>query len=138
MTHSTKELFRTIQRLCAADPRYASEAYLFTLAALHFTIAVLPAPRHITGQELLTGVRQYALDQFGPLARAVLEHWGVRATEDFGRLVFALVEAKVLSKTEDDTLDDFRGVYDFEEAFGPSAVTYTLADDLPDLPAAKN
>lgn len=134
MTNETKELFRAVQRLCAADPRYASEAYLLTLAALHFTIAALPAPRHITGQELLAGLRQYALDQFGPMARAVLEHWGVRATEDFGRIVFALVEAKVLRKTDADSLEDFRGGYEFDDAFGPGAVTYTLADDLPDLP----
>lgn len=134
MTNATKELFKTVGRLCTENPRYAAEAYLFTLAALHFTIAALPTPRHITGQELLAGIRQYALDQFGPMARAVLEHWGVRVTEDFGQMVFALVEAKVLRKTDADSLEDFRGGYDFDDAFGPGAVTYTLADDLPDLP----
>lgn len=134
MVDTSKELFRTIGTICAADRRYRPEAYLFTLAALHFTVAALPQPRHVTGRELVTGIRQYALDQFGPMSRAVFEHWGLRATEDFGRIVFALVEHRVLSKTEQDSLEDFRGVYEFDEAFSPSAVAYTLADDLPDLP----
>jgi len=126
MTSQVKELFKTVARLSETDRRYAPEAYLFTLAALHFTVAALPEPRHVTGQELLAGIRQYALDQFGAMARAVLEHWGIRATEDFGRIVFALVEAQVLSKTEQDSLDDFHDIYDFDAAFGPSAITYTL------------
>ena len=135
MTQQSTTLLRTVARICAADRRYAPEAYCFTLAALHFTVAALPEPRHVTGPELLAGIRQYALDQFGGLAQTVLEHWGLRATEDFGHIVFALVDAQVLSKTEQDTLGDFRGRYQFHEAFAPSAVAYVLADDLPDLPA---
>ncbi len=137
MTKQSKELLRTVARIAAADRRYAADAYLFTLAALHFTVAALPEPRHVTGPELLAGIRQYALDQFGGLSPVVFEHWGVRATEDFGRIVFALVDAQILSKTEQDTLDEFRDCYQFREAFAPSAVPYTLADDLPDLPAPK-
>lgn len=134
MVDTSKELFQTIATICAADRRYRPEAYLFTLAALHFTVAALPTPRHVTGRELVTGIRQYALDQFGPMSRAVFEHWGIRATGDFGQIVFALVEHKVLSKTEQDSLSDFQEVYDFDEAFAPSSVAYTLADDLPELP----
>ncbi len=137
MTPHAKELFKTIDRICARDPRYAPEAYLFTLAALHFTVAALPEPRHVTGPELLAGIRQYALDQFGAMSRSVFEHWGVEKTEDFGRMVFTLVEAQVLGKTEEDSLEDFREVYAFDEAFGPAAVAYTLADDPPDRPAPK-
>ena len=135
MTPHVKELFKTIDKICARSPRYAPESYLFTLAALHFTVAALPEPRHVTGPELLAGIRQYALDQFGAMSRAVFEHWGVQATEDFGRIVFALVEAQVLGKTEEDSLEDFREVYAFDESFGPTAVAYTLADDSPDRPA---
>lgn len=134
MVDTSKELFQTIARICADDRRYRPEAYLFTLAALHFTVAALPSPRHVTGRELVTGIRQYALDQFGPMSLAVFEHWGIRATGDFGHIVFTLVEHKVLSKTEHDSLDDFRDIFEFSEAFAPSSVAYTLADDLPDLP----
>ena len=88
-----------------------------------------PAPRRITGRELLLGIRQYGLEQFGALARPVFGHWGVRTTEDFGRIVFGLVESRLLRKTEEDRLDNFRDVYLFEEAFGPAAVSYTLADE---------
>lgn len=137
MNESTKELFRTIATIYAQDKRYAPEAYLFTLAALHFTVEALPEPRHVTGQELVTGIRQYALDQFGAMARAVFKHWGLESTEDFGRMVFTLVEHKILSKTEQDSLNDFRDVFVFEEAFAPAAISYTLADDLPEIPAAR-
>ena len=138
MPNPPEDLFRAIARICTSDRRYGPESYLFTLAALHYTVAALPEPRHVTGPELLTGIRQYALDQFGPMAQTVFEHWGVRTTEDFGHIVFSLVDHKVLSKTEQDNLADFRGVYEFTQAFSPAAVTYTLADDLPELPAATN
>ncbi|MBI4228012.1 MAG: hypothetical protein HY600_07070 [Candidatus Omnitrophica bacterium] len=134
MVDTSKELFQTIAKIYAADRRYRPEAYLFTLAALHFTVAALPQPRHVSGQELVTGIRRYALDQFGPMSRAVFEHWGIRATADFGHIVFSLVEHKILSKTDHDSLEHFRDVYDFSEAFAPTSVAYTLADDLPDLP----
>ena len=138
MADTSNELFRTIARICATDARYAPEAYLFTLAALHYTVAALPEPRHVSGQELVTGIRQYALDQFGAMASMVFEHWGIHATEDFGHIVFTLVEAKVLSKTEQDTLADFRGIYEFGTAFAPSAISYTLTDELPESPRASN
>ena len=77
----------------------------------------LPEPRHITGAELAEGARSLAIDRYGPMARTVLEFWGISATEDLGRLVFALVEAGVLIKQEEDTIDEFVDVFDFEEAF---------------------
>ncbi|MBI4313179.1 MAG: hypothetical protein HY594_00030 [Candidatus Omnitrophica bacterium] len=138
MSQTSKELLKTIAQLCRDNPRYSPEAYLFTLAALHFTVTSLPEPRHVTGPELLTGIRQYALEQFGGLTHTVFEHWGLKTTEDFGRIVFALVEAKVLSKTEQDRLGDFKDIYDFSQAFGPGSVSYQLADDLPDLPPGSN
>lgn len=119
---------RTIQGLCRKDPRYKPEAYLFVLAGLHFTVSQFPEPRHITGRELLEGLRLYGLDQFGPLTLQVFEHWGLHFTEDFGRIVFALVEAKLLRKTDEDSMDDFRGAYDFSQAFNPCPL-FKLADE---------
>jgi len=109
---------KKIEELLEKDPSYKFEAYTFVLAALHDTVTGLKAPRHITGQELALGIRKYALDQFGPMAMTVLHHWGVRKTLDFGRIVFALIDVKLLSKQPEDKLEDFDHVYDFAEAFG--------------------
>jgi uncharacterized repeat protein (TIGR04138 family) len=71
----------------------------------------------VTGQELLESARALALDEFGPMAKSVLNHWGVSSTEDIGRLVFLMVEHQILSKTEEDTIEDFRQAFDFETEF---------------------
>jgi len=99
------------------NPRFHARAYLFVLQALQAVIAGLDQPRHITGRELAMGVRELALERFGPMARTVLEHWGIHATEDVGRVVFALVEQSILITQEGDRPEDFADVFDFEEAF---------------------
>ena len=71
----------------------------------------------MTGQELAEGVRELALERFGPMARTVLEHWGIHDTDDVGRVVFAMVEQGILIKQDGDHQEDFRNVFDFEEAF---------------------
>lgn len=116
-------LLQEIDRIAEDDGRYKREAYLFVYAALDFTVnqrGLRDAPtesRHITGQELSEGIRSYARDQFGPMAGDVLAHWGVLKTIDFGNIVYNLIEAGLMSKTERDRLDDFRDVYRFSEAF---------------------
>lgn len=107
-----------LDRLRERYPQYQETVYLFVLSALHHVIEQLPEPRHITGPELAEGVRDLAKARFGPMARTVLEHWGVHATGDVGQIVFALVEAGILIKQDEDELQDFVGVYDFDEAFG--------------------
>ena len=76
-----------------------------------------PGHRHVTGQELLTGLRHFALDQFGPMAKTVLDYWGIRRCEDFGELVFNMVDKGILGKTAEDSRADFRNGFDFDEAF---------------------
>lgn len=98
-------------------PRYHEGAYFFILSALHHVLEQLTEPRHISGRELAEGVRDLALHQYGPMARTVLEHWGIEGTRDVGEIVFALVDAGVLLKQDDDSPRDFDGVYDFEEVF---------------------
>lgn len=112
-----QRMLEKIESLLAKEPKYKFEAYSFILAGLHYTVSRFPKPRHVTGEELCEGLRDYALEQFGPLARTVLEYWGVQSTEDFGKIVFLLIEAELLKKTEEDTLDDFKNLYDFSEAF---------------------
>lgn len=106
-----------LEKIFKKGSRYKPEAYQFVMAALNFTVKKLKKPRHITGQELLEGIRQYALNEFGPMSRTVLEHWGVTTTEDFGEIVFDLVEADLLGKTEEDSKEDFKNGYDFKNAF---------------------
>jgi uncharacterized repeat protein (TIGR04138 family) len=111
-----------LDRILIRDPRYHRDAYHFLREALDFTKEkIVRAPkdeeRHITGQELLQGIRAYALEEFGPMTLTVLEEWGVRRCEDFGELVFNLIEHGVLKKTRKDSREDFRGGYDFVEAF---------------------
>lgn len=133
MVNPTAELLQKVRTIFEEDPRYKPEATLFVLAALQFTIGALPQPRHITGQELLEGIRLYGLDQFGPLTRQVFEHWGIETTLDFGRIVFALVKHKLLGKTKEDSLSDFKEGYDFSDAFDPQPL-FKLADEPEQIP----
>ena len=110
-------------RIQAKDPRYQREAYLFVREALDRTRKTAAKGRrgrlsqHVTGQELLAGIREYALTQFGPMATMVLEAWGIHRCEDFGELVFNMVEEGWLANTEKDSRAAFEGGYDFDEAF---------------------
>ena len=106
-----------IERVMKKNHRYKFEAYSFVMAALHNTVTKLPKARHITGPELLEGIRDYALEQFGRMSRTVLNYWGIKKTDDFGRIVFALVEVGILRKQPEDKIEDFHNVYDFKEAF---------------------
>lgn len=106
-----------LDRLREQNPRFQDMAYVFVLRALHHVLQRLGEPRHISGRELAEGVRELALEQYGPMARTVLEHWGIHETGDVGDIVFALVEAGILIKQDEDTRADFEGVYDFDEAF---------------------
>lgn len=107
-----------IQKLVERQGAYKLEAFGFVLSALHYTLKKLSKRRHISGPEFLDGIRVYGLKQFGPLTLTVFNHWGVYTTEDFGKIVFALVDADLMSKQDTDSLEDFKNVYDFAEAFG--------------------
>ncbi len=106
-----------LDQLQERNPRFHPRSYVFVLQALHSVIQSLDKPRHITGRELTEGVRELAIGQYGPLARTVLEHWGIHETEDVGRVVFAMVEQGILVKEDDDDPQDFENLFDFEEAF---------------------
>jgi uncharacterized repeat protein (TIGR04138 family) len=111
-----------VEKILARDPRYARDAYTFVREALDFTQKNIGKVnrnqiRHITGQELLDGIRQYSLTQFGPMSMTVFEEWGIRNCRDFGEIVFNMVEISLLAKTETDGRDDFNNGYDFTDAF---------------------
>ena len=113
-TPSPEELLNGI---LARDPRYTVEAYAFVRAGLDFTVRRLKKPRHVSGQELLEGIREFAIEEFGPMAKTVLNGWGIAHTEDVGEIVFNMVETGLLGKTEKDNRADFANGYDFDEAF---------------------
>jgi uncharacterized repeat protein (TIGR04138 family) len=111
-----------LEQILARDARYTRDAYLFVREALDYTQRVVGkenrgAIRHVSGQELLNGIRQFALNQFGPMVVTVFEEWGVHSCRDFGEIVFNMVEIGLLAKTEKDTRDDFQKGYNFNEAF---------------------
>ncbi len=107
--------FRELEK---RDGRFHERAYLFVLAALEYAQGRLPARRHLSGGELAWACRDFALEQFGLLASTVLAHWGVAATEDFGRIVFMLIDVGLLDPVAVLPGEDFARVYDFAEAFG--------------------
>ena len=61
--------------------------------------------------------RVVAIPEFGPMVVTVLSYWGIRSTEDIGHMVFNLIGAGIFGKTEDDSIEDFKNVFDFHEAF---------------------
>jgi uncharacterized repeat protein (TIGR04138 family) len=111
--------------ICKEDPRFDRKAYDFVRLGLDHTVKELrkkdvvraDKSRHVTGPELLDGLRAYALEQFGPLAKTVLNTWGIRRCRDFGDIVFNLIEYNVFSKTENDRREDFSDIFEFDEAF---------------------
>jgi uncharacterized repeat protein (TIGR04138 family) len=121
---SKQNFVEVIDEILRKDARFDRDAYLFVREGLDFTVKMLkknpqapPVQRHVSGPELLDGLRKFALEQFGPMSKTVLQHWGVKQCEDFGDIVFNMVETGLLGKTEQDSRDDFKGGYDFDEAF---------------------
>ena len=114
---------QAVAEICVRDPRYAAEGYFLLREGLDFTVKALKKPlegpeRHVSGKELTEGLRQFVLQEFGPMSMSVLRAWGIQRTEDFGEIVFNLVESGKFGKTEKDTRADFANGYDFFEAFG--------------------
>ena len=109
-----------IEALAERDGRYSRAAYLFVYNALQHTVeklgkASMPREqRHVSGRDLIYGISEYALDQFGPLTLTVFDHWGIRETRDFGEIVFNLVNDNLMSKTDDDRIEDFTDVFEFD------------------------
>ncbi|SRR6266478_16948 len=112
---------KAIDLILVKDPRYHREAYSFVKEALDHTQKTIKRQnrgrvRHVSGQELLEGIREFALVQYGPMAMALLEEWGIHKSQDFGEIVFNMVDIGWLAKTEKDSRADFAGGYDFFEA----------------------
>jgi len=106
-----------LDEVLEADPRYARDAYVFVSEALGYTVQRSGRAGHVSGPELCEGLAEFALGQFGRLARSVLESWGIRSSQDIGEIVFNLVDVGLLRKTDEDRREDFADALDFDEAF---------------------
>jgi uncharacterized repeat protein (TIGR04138 family) len=102
---------------------FPQEAFQFVREGLAHTVKTFhgdgasSTERHVSGPQLCIGLRDYAIHTYGMLARTVLSRWGIKSTGDFGRIVFAMIEAGLMRKSEEDSLEDFQNVYEFDEAF---------------------
>jgi uncharacterized repeat protein (TIGR04138 family) len=138
----SKEHVATL-RTVAQGTKYPVEAFEFVERGLEFTVCRMhgdlddrvdlelgdaseegqdETSRHVTGQQLCHGLRELALVEYGSLARTVLRRWRINSSEDFGRIVFAMIDARMMNKTEQDSIRDFVNVYDFDEAFAPAVM----------------
>lgn len=107
---------------------FPEEAFEFVRDGLRHTVMSLHGPvkspatelhekRHVSGQQLCLGLRELAQQRWGMLAGTVLRKWRVTRTDDFGTIVYAMIDRAELKASEGDSIDDFRGVFDFDEAF---------------------
>ena len=122
----TTEKIHQIVELLQQDQRYHIEAYQFVREALEYAQEVLKMPaqgcegeQHITGQQLCEAIRQYALEQYGFMAKTVLNNWGVYCTGDFGEIVYNLIRIKYMKRSKSDRRQDFDDCFDFSTAFEP-------------------
>jgi len=111
-----------VRLICLEDSRYSFESYLFVREGLDHTLKLMKrnghgASGHVSGQELLGGIRDYSLKEFGPMTKSVLNEWGIKTCEDIGNVVFNLVNKGVLGKTQSDSIEDFKQGFNFDEAF---------------------
>jgi uncharacterized repeat protein (TIGR04138 family) len=121
----TPDFSEVVALICKEDPRFDRKAYDFVRLGLDHTVKETRKQNskrtgekaHVSGPELLSGLRDYALEQYGPLAKTVLNSWGVQRCSDFGEIVFNLIEYNVFTKTENDRREDFSDIYSFDEAF---------------------
>ncbi len=125
MAMKEHNFLEVVDLIVKEDDRYGKGGYVFLKKALDYTIKkerksqgkVVSKQRHVTGQELLQGVREYVLDQYGPMSYTVLSDWGIHSCEDIGEMVFNLIDYSVFSKNDQDSKEDFASIYTFEEAF---------------------
>ncbi|MBL7198241.1 MAG: hypothetical protein ISS47_09095 [Candidatus Omnitrophica bacterium] len=112
-----RDFYNKIEQIVKKDSRYKPDAYEFVMKSLFYTQKRLKRQTHITGRELTKGIKQYCFQEFGPMSKTVLEHWGIKKTSDFGHIVFNMVNSGLMKKTEEDSIEDFVDVYDFQEVF---------------------
>jgi uncharacterized repeat protein (TIGR04138 family) len=118
---------QAVRTIIDHDPRFPPEAYDFVLTALYYTQRRMGMPdkasqaesgreSHVSGRELLEGIRTFALEHFGLMARTVFRMWNIHRTDDFGDIVYNLISASVLTSTPNDRREDFHDVFNLDDA----------------------
>ena len=135
---SDKNFPDVIREIHDQDNRFGKGAYYFIREALDHTLKCMEKNNqdkggHVSGNELLEGIREYALERFGPMTLTLMDHWNIRKCRDFGEIVFNLVEHGILGRTENDSLEDFEGGYDFQQAFLDPFLPQSQKSPPPDL-----
>ncbi len=136
---SEKNFPEVIKEIYDKDDRFGKGAYYFIREALDHTLKNIDKEKtknkgHVSGSELLNGIRDYALDRFGPMTMTLMNHWNISKCRDFGEIVFNLVDHGILGRTENDSLDDFDGGYSFDDAFVSPFLPKNLSDsEKPEL-----
>jgi uncharacterized repeat protein (TIGR04138 family) len=117
---TSKSLQDVIEELGLYPPEafdFVQQGLSYTVNKVHGAVSDPELSRHVSGPQLCEGLREFALSQWGFLAGTVLRRWNIRTTFDFGRIVFTLVDNGFMQKTDEDSIDDFRNVFPFDEAF---------------------
>ncbi len=153
MSQDVLEPIEQFEALLRKHHRYQPEAYSFVFDALQWTLTNIVCcdgeteNKHVSGRDLLEGIRQFAIERFGPLASMVFYQWGVAQPEDWGEIVFHLIDHDLLGKQESDRKEDFKAEYKFQDVFnlepelhfnkrnGKWDVTYRLTDEMLDKTA---
>lgn len=133
---------QAVQDAVRHDPRYAADAYIFLRDALDVTIKTLQQGRtdainHVSGPELCEGVREYALQQFGPMVPTIFEAWGLATTRDIGEMVFNLIRTGAFSRSDSDKIEDFENIYHFQDAFEKPFLPVRATRPTPTPPSRK-
>lgn len=117
---------KKLELIVKKEKKYKKEAYEFLMQALSYTQNKLKRKGHVSATELLSGIKELALEQFGPMAGFVFKKWGVIRSDDFGQMVFNMIENGLLFKNEGDSKSDFKGIYNFQEIFDTKNYKFEL------------
>jgi len=129
------EILQRFERCVREDGRYPIEAYEFLHRGLDAATREVhgddpvEGPRHVTGRQLCEALRRVALEQWGPLAQTVLARWNIHSTRDFGEMIYVLVRARIISKQDSDSIEDFDNVYEFREALRQYEIPLDALDE---------
>ena len=130
-----EQFITTVEKIVTDDPRFLSEAYEFISDAVIYTTEQLQKTgkkkRHISGKELLEGIKDFAISEYGPIAKEVLESWGIKDTMSIGYIVFNMVDNQLLGSSKEDTIEDFKDGFDFESAFSIPFSPEMKTDSVP-------
>jgi uncharacterized repeat protein (TIGR04138 family) len=123
MTFMPETKRKTLEQVVDDDGRYPVAAFEFVRLGLNYAVEQIHGntsaedSHHVTGKQLSLALRDFAIMRYGCMAAAVLGHWGIRSTMDFGNIVFVMVQNRILQKTEQDDVRDFENVFPFQRAF---------------------